>query len=597
VVRFDTELPRLLTGVYPTEREPGTGRTFAWTGEQLTLRLPGLDRRVEWRLTLRVRGARLPPTPNPVLTFLADGVELGTTPTATDYEELSVVVPARPDRRGLTLGVRTSATFVPGPADPRPLGVMLDELRLSPSGVVVPPRTAFAGAAPAAAAMGAGIAALGVTAGSAILAALVVAGGISSIIARGFAPYTEFPALAARTGIAVAFALAALAMAVRLRMGAPLRNTARFVIAFSGCALLLELMVLLHPDMPIGDALFQAHRFQDVLAGKLYFTSVAPGNYLFPYAPGLYVVASVFSDMVPRGHDDMALLRIVTAAVSAASAALLYWVTVRASGDRLAAACAVAICHLIPLSFGVLAVGNLTNAFAQSVSVLALVMMGSGSLRRGNLALTLLFTGVLTLAFLSHTSTFAILSAACMCTAVLFWCRGAAPVRESGAVVAVSLGVAVLLAVVLYYAHFLETYRTELGRIGGETLAASPDAGGRGSLTRLLNVPRYLRIYFGIPALLLAAWGARALWRRGTGQPLPLAIGGWTLTCGGFLILGIVTPVDMRYYLASIPAIAVAGGFGASAGWYAGGAARAASAVLLTWALVEGVRAWWSTIG
>jgi hypothetical protein len=204
---------------------------------------------------------------------------------------------------------------------------------------------------------------------------------------------------------------------------------------------------------------------------------------------------------------------------------------------------------------------------------------------------------VLTLAFLSHTSTFAILSAACMCTAVLFWFRGAAPVRKSGAAVAVSLGAAVLLAIVLYYAHFLETYRTELARIGGETLTAAPDAGGRGSLARLLSVPRYVGIYFGIPAMLLAAWGTRILWRRGGNRPLTLTIGGWALACGAFLILGILTPVDMRYYLASIPAIALAGGFGASAGWYAGGTARAASAALLTWALVQGVRGWWSTIG
>ena len=42
---------------------------------------------------------------------------------------------------------------------------MLDALRLSPAGLVVPPRTAFAGAATAAAAMGAAIATLGVTAG------------------------------------------------------------------------------------------------------------------------------------------------------------------------------------------------------------------------------------------------------------------------------------------------------------------------------------------------------------------------------------------------------------------------------------------------
>jgi hypothetical protein len=251
----------------------------------------------------------------------------------------------------------------------------------------------------------------------------------------------------------------------------------------------------------------------------------------------------------------------------------------------------------MPLSFGILAVGNLTNAFAQSVSVLALVVMGSGSLRLADRRLTILFTGVLTVAFLSHTSTFAILAVACIFIAILFRARGAQPLRRAGVAVAVSLAVAVLLAVVLYYAHFLETYRTELARIGGETLAAAPDAGGRGITTRLLSAPRYLRLYFGIPAMLLAGWGARTLWLRCGRRPLTLAVSGWGLACAAFFVLGIVTPVDMRYYLASIPAIALAAGSGASAGWYAGGAARAASVALLAWALVEGVRGWWSTIG
>ena len=33
VVDFDTAPASLLTGVYPNERDPVSGRTFAWTGE------------------------------------------------------------------------------------------------------------------------------------------------------------------------------------------------------------------------------------------------------------------------------------------------------------------------------------------------------------------------------------------------------------------------------------------------------------------------------------------------------------------------------------------------------------------------------------
>jgi hypothetical protein len=598
VLRFDAAPPpALLSGIYPVERDPVAGTTFAWTRERLTLDLPGIDRRVEWQLTLRVRGARVAPQPNPDLTFFVDGVAVATRPTTTDYGDVTVVLPARPERSGMTIGVRTSSTFVPGPSDPRPLGVMLDELRLTPSGIVAPPSRAFAGAAAAAAAIGAAIATLGVTAGSAIGGTAIVAAGIAATIARGFGPYSGFPSTAAWLGIAVAVALAVGAAIVRRVRRAKLRNTARFAAAWCACALLLKLLVLLHPDMPVGDALFHAHRFQEVLAGHLFFTSVAPGNYLFPYAPGLYVFAWPFAALVERGAGDMALLRIVSAAADAAVAVLLYPALVRANGDRLAAACAVAVYELIPLAFGVLTVGNLTNAFAQSVSVLALVMMAGAPLRLERRKRIVLFAAVLTAAFLSHTSTFAILSVACVLTAAVFFWRGGRTLRSPSRAVLLATAVAVFLAVALYYARFMDTYNTQLARIGAETAAAAPDAGGRGILARLISVPRYLDLYFGIPVLILAGWGAGVMWRTARTDRLTLALAGWALACVAFLVLGVLTPVDMRYYLAAIPVMAIAAGTGASAAWRHNGRSRAAAAILLAWVLINGVHGWWTALG
>ncbi|MEO7271175.1 MAG: hypothetical protein ABIX28_03070 [Vicinamibacterales bacterium] len=596
-VDFDSSPPRLLSGVYPSERDPASGLTFAWTGEQVTLRLPGLDRRVPWQVRLRVRGARQVASENPSLTFSADGLTLETIATTTDFQDVTVTLPVQSDRRGLTLGIRSSATFVPGPSDRRALGVVLDRLQLSPTGIVVPPRDAFAGAAGAAAAIGAAVAMLGVTAGSAIGAAILLAAGIARTVAIGFGPYTGFPTVAGWIGVGIGAVLVLGALVVRIGMRTTFRNTARFAVVVSAAALLLKLLVLLHPDMPIGDALFHAHRFQQVLGGDLFFTSIAPGNYLFPYAPGLYVVASAFADLVPRGTDDMALLRVIATTVDAVAGALLYAAVVRSRGDRRAAACAVALYQLIPLDFGVLAVGNLTNAFAQSLSVIALVMLAAAPLQLRRWGSTLLFAAVVTAAFLSHTSTFAILSVACATVAVLFWWRGDSARRADAAGIAVALLVAVALAVVLYYAHFGETYRTQLSRIGAETAAAAPDAGGRGIATRLSSVPRYLWLYFGVPVLVLAAGGLKAWLRRPSHRRLSLAVGGWGLACLAFLVVGIVTPVDMRYYLAAIPAAAIVAGLGASEGWSAGGYLRAASGALLAWAMLEGVSGWWAAIG
>ena len=113
------------------------------------------------------------------------------------------------------------------------------------------------------------------------------------------------------------------------------------------------------------------------------------------------------------------------------------------------------------------------------------------------------------------------------------------------------------IAVGVYYAHFLDTYRTELARIGGETAAAAPDAGGRGIADRLASVPRYLQVVLRRPGAGARRWGAALLWQRGARDRTSLAAAGWLLTCGLFLVLGILTPVDMRYYLAAIPALAL----------------------------------------
>ena len=144
------------------------------------------------------------------------------------------------------------------------------------------------------------------------------------------------------------------AAVVRLAARPPLRNTARFALAFSAAALLLKLLVLLHPDMPIGDALFQAHRFQEVLAGHLYFTSIAPGQLPVPLRAGSLRRRRRRSPAwCARGTADMTLLRDRAAPPMRSPALLLYGMIVRARGDRLAGACAVALYHLIPLDFGV----------------------------------------------------------------------------------------------------------------------------------------------------------------------------------------------------------------------------------------------------
>ena len=596
-IDFAVDPPRLMTGVYGGERDQETGLTFAWTGGDIALRLPGLDRRVPWSADFRVRGARQNPIDNPTMIFFVDGVQALVQQVQSDFTDLRLPIPTRADRpRGATITIQLSNTFVPGPTDPRPLGVMLDHVTVRPEGLAVPPPGAFRGAAISGGTLAAAIALLGVTPGSAVGAAILLGAGQGAVLAKGFAPYTTYPTLVGRMAMVIGAALVVFALASERIRKAPLRNTARFAAAFTAAALFLKLLVLLHPGMPIGDALFQAHRFQEVLRGNYYFTSIAPGNYLFPYAPGLYVVASPFADLVRREAGDIVLLRVVVAAADTAAGLLLYPAAARVWGDRRAAAFATAVYQLMPLDFLIATGGTLTSAFAQSVAVVSLTVMSAHWLRLERLWSVALLIVALLAAFLSHTSTFAILAPTTIIVALLFAWRGGPTLRSPATGVALGGVAAALLAVILYYGHFMETYRTEIARLSSETASAAADAGGRSIGQRAQSVPRYLHLYFGVPALILAGLGAHALWRRGARDRLTLTVAGWALTCGLFLLMGVLTPVDMRYYLAALPAISIAVAAGASMGWTGSWRSRLATAALLAWIVLLGVETWWRTL-
>lgn len=596
-VEFDRDLPRNVEGFYPPERDDVSQLTFAWTRSAALIRLPGLDRRVPWLLTVRARGLRTNDADNPDLTVLADGVTVATNHTHGAFGDISASIPALPNRRGLVLGLQSSKVFVPGNGDPRTLGIMIDRLTLAPSGAVLLPHQAIGAAAISSAAMGAAIALLGVTAGSAIAGAVLLSAGDAAIVARGFGPFSAYSATVIALGCWIAVALALLALAFRAARAQPLRNTARFAIAFTASALFLKLLVLLHPDMPIGDAMFHAHRFEAVLSGHLFFTSIAPGGYSFPYAPGLYVFASAFAGLVHRGAGDVVLLRIVTVSVDAVVAGLLYRTIVAAWGDRLAAAMSVALYHLVPLDFTVFTTGNLTNAFGQSLAVLSLVLIASPAVRLDRAAATILLGLVLLAAYLSHASTFAILCVSTLAIAAFFLARGGPMLRSPALAVTAATLAAAAAAVLLYYVHFMDTYRVEFARIGHETATAAAAPGNRSIVDRARGVPWGLAINLGWPCLALAVLGGWFLVRRRSSDRLALSIGGWLSACGVFLIIGVLTPVDMRYYLAAVPALAIAAAAGAATAWENGVAWRIASLVLLGWTVAIGVNNWIGTLG
>ncbi len=594
----------LFRGFYRSERVADL--TYAWTSDRGDLTLRGIDRNVEWKVRARVRGARQNPADLPEVALLADGVSLVREPTSNEFKEITAVVPARRGLvRGLTLSIAASNTFVPGPNDRRPLGVQVDWVIIEPaSHGVFPPRRAVVAAAIAAGIFGAIFGLLGATATTAIGAATLLAVAQAAVLRLGLGPFEPWLRTVDWVAAGIGLGLVTVVFAIERWRGEPLRNTARFAMMFTSSALYLKLLVLLHPDKDLVDAVFHAHRLQTVMAGNYVFTSIAPGGYTFPYPVGLYVAALPFTAFTT---DFVFLLRVVAASVEAVSAVFVYWLIARCWRERLAAAVAVAVLQLMPLAFNVLASANLTQVFAQAVAVIAMVLTAVALTESTRWRIVL--AGAATLvAFLSHTSTFATLSGMLAVTGVLVWTMADSNVaRQQARRVLVMLVIAMGLAVGLYYGRFGPTFRAEYARIRGE-IAGAPTAqqpasprlyqpGGTSIPSRAEAVPRLAATHFTWPFLILSIGG---LWLGTRTRPRDacwLALCGWLLACVCFLVLGVLTPVDFRHYYAALPVVAVLAAIAVVYGWQAGGVLRAVSMGFTLAGAALGVSNWLGVLG
>jgi hypothetical protein len=202
-----------------------------------------------------------------------------------------------------------------------------------------------------------------------------------------------------------------------------------------------------------------------------------------------------------------------------------------------------------------------------------------------------------TAAMLSHTSTFAIAVPVLLATALAFRFSGVPDQSVNMRPLMLLTIAAALVAIAAYYAHFGDNYAAQLARIRSELgkPAALTDPGGRSVLQRALAVPYYLNQYYGWPALVLAAVGATALARRR--DALTLTVWAWLGVSFAFLLLGVVTPIDFRHYLAAFPAVAILAGYGAAHWWVKGPFLQSAALVLIASSVLIGVRHWFRTLG
>ena len=323
-------IPSLGSGFYPVEQnEVGA---FSWIGERASIRLEGLDRRVEWRCDIRVRAGRPDPRDVPSLSVTVDETVVATRDVRHEAEHLAFSVPVQPHRRGATLVFTPSDTFTPPTGDRRRLGVVVEDLACRPAGgIPLPPRPALGRASLAGALLGAGFGLVEVTAGTAVGAAVVVAGLQAIPLALGVGPYLVLATAAVVLAALVAFLLVAGVRITRRLRGTALRNTAKFVAAFTVAVAYLKLLVVLHPET----------------------------------APATPAAASIAVLLADRWWE------VGRVAIDAGVGVVLYLIGCRLLGDRLAAAGSAVLYQLAPGSFG-LAATRPASALAAPLVLLAL---------------------------------------------------------------------------------------------------------------------------------------------------------------------------------------------------------------------------------
>ena len=324
------------------------------------------------------------------------------------------------------------------------------------------------------------------------------------------------------------------------------------------------------PLMVVSDAVFHANKLAATAGGDFFPVSVTQHArpFKFPYGVSFY---ALLAPLQKAGLEAVLLVR-AGAALSGllASAALFGLLAARPAR----AALAVLALQLLPVTFDMLSYGNLSNVFAQALTV-GFFAWWAGRARGGGLVGGLLLAA----AALAHFSAAVVLAVLCAALA----CAGRAELRADRArLVALGLG---LLLTALYYGQFAGLVLEQLPRL--REGAGSGAQAGQGTLAALASQALWGLARWGAPALLLACAGRP---RPSAGRLERDLVAFWASGVV-LLALAVATPLEVRYLYALTLPLAVAVADGTLRLWAHGPAARLAALGLL------GGQAWIAGLG
>jgi hypothetical protein len=555
-------------GFHPPELDAATGHSFSWTNQRATLEFPGLRRSRAHRVTLAVRGIRPPDQAPAALQVLVDGQLTWSRAVPGDVSEVTFEIPRRPDG-GAVVSLEVATPFVPGGADKRALGVIVDRVGISPvNGAFVPRGHAIGMLALSVFLAVLALRLCGLRGTLGAVAGAGVAVGFAWLLLQDAAFLGGYADRLARIG-AGACAAGALVYVLRTRWpaigGVPEWGIAAGLVLAASA---IKLGVFWHPLAIVGDGIFQVHRAQVVHGGQYIFTSITPKPFFeFPYPVALYVFALPFWNWFPTELDLLRLLRAVTVVADALAGVALYGAVRRQWGSRVMALSCAVLWPLATAPLQALSNANLTNLFGQSMFGAALAgiawMAAASSMSLGATAAVLAF---LVIAFLSHFGTVTVGLATMGMVGLVLVVMGRGQSRRLGFGVFGMMLAAVAVAWVLYYSDstFTDVYRRSWAAVA----ARESDDSSKIVAAPAVKLERwwsgtgddYGRP--GVAVILAAALGVFFVGRQGLlkkarsdAGSAGLVFVAWLFAWLALTALGALTPLTLRANLAVAPAL------------------------------------------
>ncbi|GAC1364980.1 MAG: hypothetical protein NVSMB42_24820 [Herpetosiphon sp.] len=573
-----------LDNFYPSEADTTAGfPTKHWSREESGIVIPGLGRGL-WQSLLVLNGQR--PGGGASIVTLRDG-RMTTTLPLTDRPRFYSLLTAT-SSGDWTLRLQT-AGFVPKKLDPRshderPLGVILNQVGVAPVRLVsLPPTGALIWV------VGTLLASYGAARASGMwrLAALGVALGILAAIAAGLMVErlgvgVYLPRL---FGAAVSGLISVLLMRQfwrsLLRLGGLEADgwLERGLLMVFWLGFMVKAAGVVYPYTVTIDVAWHMQHTRQILQGHLaelyqpgaFSESVMPtaewgyNRPLIPYSPFFHMFAAIFA-VFPWQLETS--VNILSALDDASRGLLLAALALKLRLSQRAAFLAALLYAITPFTFLLHSWGNIPTTFGLWWSLFATTLIILGQERLGQRMMIAGLTLVLVLTFLFYTVAGVFMGV--MMVLLLLGLLVMRPIpRRSGVGLASAFGLAVLLALVIYYGQYIPPMMERtLPFLRQTVVQGQPNAGQssfepfgvyvRKALGRTLYYTSALPLWYGIALPIGLGLPGLALLRRNRFGLL--VVGCWILVAALFFALGTrISMVDKQIFYV-MPALTVAAG-------------------------------------